>query len=114
MTLKNYLINTRQKAVEAQRKAGQDASALVTADLIKGVVLGANGGGFDVQTVDQSGNAARIYQRCFPWPSYASFDGGEEVWIRLSEDGETAEIVVSGGGGASCFQSYTEWGAFFG
>ena len=114
MTLKNYIINTRQKAVQAQRKGDQDTGRGITADLIKGVVIGANGGGFDVQTVDQSGNAARIYQRCYPWPSDQTFEGGEEVWVRLSEDGETAEIVVSGGGGMSCFYAPNDWGVLFG
>lgn len=115
MSLKTYLVNSRQKAVEAGRKAPVSEARDTSANLIKAVVLGANGSGFDVATLDGSGNPARIYQRVYPWPSDAALQAGDEVWLRLSGDGDSAEVVVSGtgSGGGSCYQAYSEWGVLF-
>ena len=110
----SYEINTRQKALQAQKQAkpntGQQSKL---PELMKAIILRANGDGWDVATIDGSGNKGRMYSRVFSHPAEASFTSLDEVWLHIPASGDTPTILVAGGGGGSCGGGSNEFGVLF-
>ena len=80
-----------------------------------GLVIEANGGGYDVGCIDESGEISRRYDRVFCWPSSATLSANDEIWLYLPEDAENPLILVAGGGGGgTCAIGINAFGVYDG
>lgn len=108
-----YLINTRQKAEQALRQQKLAGETNQNSDLMPARIVAVNGDGYDVATVDASGEIGRIYERIFPHPVDSTLAVDDEVWLWVPGDGETPVIMVSGGGSSACYVSTIGWGTLW-
>ena len=108
----SYLINARQRAERAMRQKNLQKVADGAGELYPAVITDANGDGYDVATIDASGNIGRTYERVFPHPIDQTFEVDDEVWLWIPGDGETPLILAAGGGESGTSACYGNF--FFG
>ena len=112
-----YLHGSRADASEARRESRPDFDnggafgghqpGVITAVLAPGV--------YQVGIIaDGDGSTDTVIDNVRAFPA-AHLNVDDLVWLVWTPGNPVPMIQVSGGGsGASCFQSYTEWGALFG
>ena len=113
--MSNFELNNRQGLLRMQRGAKpQQQQHASNPETIPAIILRANGDGWDVAALDGNGNKSRVFQRVFSHPFDATLTSGQRVWLWVPQNGQTPLINPGGGGGgASCYQSATQWAAYW-
>lgn len=112
----SFNLNTRSRVDQALRQARARGMSVVENEMFPAVVIAANGGGWDVGTLDATGEVSEVFSRVYPHPANTGLSVDMEVWLWVpsGSGGGAPRIFAGGGNGGGCMKAVTDWGILFG